>query len=193
MLAVAAATLICGARSVAVEPADELRSLNAKQDRIIAKLDEMMNKIFTLDDRLFTMQKANESNEKEVRELKKQMETLRNEMNTLRSQLSVVPGSTSFASPLGGNPNPLMPPGGAGAAGLGTLQVRNDYPNTIFQVMVNGQTFDVLPNRTTDIRVPAGTFSYRVLGVDLVDRTRTVTAGGTKYARIYPIIPAVTP
>jgi outer membrane murein-binding lipoprotein Lpp len=188
ILATVAAMVICGAQSFAVEPADDLKNLNAKQDKIISKLDEMMNRIITLDDRVWSLQQANSGNEKEIRDLKRQMETLRNDMNALRSQLSAS-GNTSMSSPLGsGNTNP-MPPAGAG---LGTLQVRNDYP-TAMNVVVNGQTFEVLPNQTANIRVPAGTFKYRVLGVDTEDRTRTVTAGGTRYARIYPIMPSVTP
>ena len=189
ILATAAAMTICGAQSFAVEPADDLKNLNSKQDKIISKLDEMLNRIITLDDRVWSLQQANSGNEKEIRDLKRQIETLRNDMNALRSQLGTS-GNISMSSPIGGGgTNPTTPSAGTG---LGTLQVRNEYPTTM-NVVVNGQTFEVLPNQTANIRVPAGTFKYRVLGVDTEDRTRTVTAGGTRYARIYPIMPSVTP
>jgi outer membrane murein-binding lipoprotein Lpp len=185
ILAAVAAILVCGSQAFAVEPADDLKNLNSKQDTIIKKLDEIMNRVISLDNRLYSLEQANNSNEKEVRELKRQVESLRNEMNTLRTQVNT-PGSTSMSSPLGG-PNATAP---TVPTGMSMLQLHNDFPSAM-DVVVNGKTIQLLPNQTANVTVTPGTFKYRVVGVDTADRQRTVAAGKVYYARIYPVMAEV--
>ncbi|HLW64934.1 MAG TPA: hypothetical protein VKS79_06395 [Gemmataceae bacterium] len=186
ILASVAALLVCGNQVFAVEPADDVKNLNAKQDTIIKKLDEVLNRVISLDNRLYSLEQANTGNDKEVRELKKQVETLRNEMNALRTQLNT-PGTTSGSSPLSGGPNAAAP---TIPAGLSVLQIRNDFP-TLMEVIVNGKTIPVQANQTVDVRVTPGQFTYRVVGVDTADRQRTVAAGKVYYARIFPVMTEV--
>lgn len=186
ILATAALISILGARSFAVEPADELKNLNAKQDKIIARLDEMINRVITLDDRVWSLQQANNGNEREIAAMKKQMETLRGEIAALRGQLGTQ-GSTSMSSPLSGGPAaqpPVVPPD------MSVVRIRNDYM-TPMDVVINGKTIQLSPNRIADVVVTPGQFAYRVVGVDTTDRVRTVATGKVFHTRIYPTAPEV--
>src|SRR5262249_10245619 len=109
ILAGVAAILVCGSQAFAVEPADDLKNINAKQEAIVKKLDDIMNKLISIDNRLYSLERADD---KEVRELRRQLDSLRNEMTTLRSQLANQ-GTTAQSSPLnsgGATAPPTVPP-----------------------------------------------------------------------------------
>jgi hypothetical protein len=186
ILAAVAAVFVCGSQALAVEPADDLKNINAKQDAIIKKLDDIMNKVISIDNRVLAMEKANTDSDREVRELKRQLEALRNEMYTLRTQVANQ-GTTSQSSPLNSGAMaapPTVPPGQS------VLQLRNDFPS-VMQVIVNGQTFQMQPNQTVNVVVTPGAFTFRVVGVDAAERQRTVPIGKVYHARIYPMMPEV--
>ena len=183
ILAAFAAVLVCGSQAFAVEPADDLKNINAKQDAIVKKLDDIMNKVISIDNRLYSLERADD---KEVRELRRQLESLRNEMSALRSQLANQ-GTTAQSSPLNSGAAATAP---TVPAGMSVLQIRNDFPSTM-EVIVNGKTISLLPNQTGNVNITPGTFTFRVVGVDSADRQRSVALGKVYHARIYPVTPEV--
>ena len=62
--------------------------------------------------------------------------------------------SNRLAAPV----NPILDP----TAGKSIVRIANEYPVKISMV-VNGTSYEVLPNKTLDVTVPAGSFSYQLL------------------------------
>jgi hypothetical protein len=156
---------------------EERRTQKLRFEEISQKLDDAKNKLSTIDNSVFALQQANSGNEKEIRALKSQIESLRKDMDSLRGQLSTQPTNPSTSFRPSFSPNMV--------AGLGALRVQNDYPSPM-DVIVNGVTFQIMPFTTEYYEVPAGSFSYRIMGVDAATKFRTIEAGKTLPVRIYP-------
>lgn len=68
---------------------------------------------------------------------------------------------------------------------VGALRLINQLPS-IQEVRVNGVSYFLLPGEQIDVTVPAGTFTYQVVGIDPMPRTRTMAAGRVFTAQIHP-------
>lgn len=112
--------------------------------------------------------------QQDINQLKEQLAQLRRDMDDLRRRAAAAPSTISGYA-------------GAAAPALPTTRVR--LVNTYFEpmtVMVNNRTYMLAPGeaRMTD-PVPAGTFSYEVLGVT-EPRTRTLAATDTFTITVHP-------
>ena len=104
-------------------------------------------------------------------QLKRQLEQLKTDVDTLRAQVNNQ-AVTARSSPLGAGA-----PGMARPAAVGVLRVTNN--NFVpMDVLVNGFTHQVPANAITDIDVPSGAFSYRVIGSNMIaTRSHVMPAG----------------
>jgi uncharacterized small protein (DUF1192 family) len=68
---------------------------------------------------------------------------------------------------------------------VGALRLINQLPS-IQEVRVNGVSYFLLPGEQIDVTVPAGTFTYQVVGIDPMPRTRTMASGRVFTAQIHP-------
>jgi len=84
-------------------------------------------------------------------------------INNLRSQIQTV---KAFASPAGTGATP--------AATTGHIRLANNWP-TEMTIILNGVSHRLAPNQVETVTVPAGSFSYEVLGVR-PPATRTLNA-----------------
>jgi hypothetical protein len=75
---------------------------------------------------------------------------------------------------------------GPGGTGMGRVLLRNSYPEQM-AVILNGQSHRLAPGESRVVEVPAGTFTYEVLGVQEL-RTRPVPANPAEafLVHIYP-------
>lgn len=126
--------------------------------------------------------------------LRTQIELLQSEVARLREQLQASErgGSASTANRL------PMPPGTRREAlrpdpnlrddlrpTTGALRLINQL-TTIQEVQVNGVSYFLMPGEQIDVTVPAGTFTYQVVGIDPLPRTRSMVAGRVFTANIHP-------
>jgi hypothetical protein len=194
ILTICAACLFLPARMLAQEPASEIKKLQATMDQINQKLEkldkidkiekgqsdilqritDMQNTLITLQSRVFALEQAAGNKEKDLRDLKRQIESLQSDMDSLRSQM----GSTSFKP----SPNAST----SMFSGMSTLRLVNDYPTEVM-VNVNGVTYQVMPGEMRSIPIPAGTFTYRIIGSPQtpVDQVRNVAIGKMFQVRIH--------
>jgi hypothetical protein len=84
----------------------------------------------------------------EVKRLKDKLAAIDAELNKMKTQTSFRPPAPSAT------PDPK--------AGKGTVRVVNEYPVQI-SIVVNGTSYRVAPNKTLDVDVPAGDFTYQLL------------------------------
>jgi hypothetical protein len=108
--------------------------------------------------------------------LKKQLDQLRIEVDALRAQVNNRP-VTAGSSPIGAN---MPPPGPAG-----TLHVTNQNAFDT-EVFVNGAPYIVPAHGSSEIVVPAGTFSYSVPSNMVGSRSRIMPAGKVFGITIHP-------
>jgi hypothetical protein len=104
----------------------------------------------------------------EVAQLKADIEALRKSSNTLNRQSGYAPSTTT------------APPA------TGRVELYNAWPGEV-SVVVNNRTYRLLPGerRLTD-PLPAGTFSYEVLGVTEPNRVRSLAANQVYWIHIHP-------
>ncbi|MCX7700723.1 MAG: hypothetical protein N2039_07580 [Gemmataceae bacterium] len=126
--------------------------------------------------------------------MRTQIESLQSEVARLREQLQANErgGSASTANRLPMSPgtrreslrpdpnlrDELRPTTGA-------LRLINQL-TTIQEVRVNGVSYFLMPGEQIDVTVPAGTFTYQVVGIDPLPRTRSMVAGRVFTANIHP-------
>jgi len=188
----AVALLMAAPRTVAAaEPASETakileelkdlrRSINDRLDQLDRSVKDAQNKTASLDDRLYRLQREALTAD-DVRQIRSQIDQLQRDFDAVRSQVGSVRESLKTSPTSPSVSQNLTPP-----SGYGTLRVRNDYLTTM-EVIVNGRSYWLTPGVETDIHVPGGSFTYQVIGVDSVPRTRTIIAGRRYPVRIYPV------
>jgi hypothetical protein len=76
-------------------------------------------------------------------------------------------------------------PSTAASPATGRVQLRNTFPE-MMTIIVNGVSQRVLPNQTVTVPVPAGTFTYWILGVQAQPQTRTLAANETYDIHVFP-------
>lgn len=104
--------------------------------------------------------------EKSVSELEKRVKKLEDGVTEKKS--------TSAASPV-----PNTPITGA----KGTLKLVNEYATPV-SLIVNGTSYPLDPQQTKEVEIPAGSFSYELLGTTDAKRSSTIKEGETVTLRI---------
>jgi hypothetical protein len=84
---------------------------------------------------------------------------------------------TAGSSPLTGNP------GATPLKAKGTLKLVNEY-NTPVSLIVNGTSYPLDPQQVKDLEIPAGPFSYELVGTADAKRTSSIKDGETVTLRI---------
>ncbi|HEV3085040.1 MAG TPA: hypothetical protein VGY66_35095 [Gemmataceae bacterium] len=107
----------------------------------------------------------------EVRRLKSDVESLRKTPTNAARESGFAPGMTGP----GVNPVPT-----------GRVQLSNTWSAPV-SVIVNGRSYPVLPGEVKFTEpIPAGTFSYEVVGITLPNNVRTLVAGETYRISVFP-------
>jgi hypothetical protein len=150
---------------------DEIKKPLADLPKAIASLARVENELKDLR----TEYLAGVQQEKgQLAELKKQIDQLRSDVEVLRNRESSVTRSSLF-------PPIESPP----MAATGRVEIRNTYPQEV-TVTVNNRAYRVPPGETVrSAPIPAGAFTYEVLGVTPV-RTRNVTPGQNFQVHVHP-------
>jgi hypothetical protein len=117
-----------------------------------------------------------------VRNHKDQIEDLKRQVTQLQEELRVVRGSAAGSQRTSGF---LSTDTAAPGLSMARVELANTY-STEVAVVVNGRTYHLLPGerRLTD-PIPAGTFTYEVLGVTPMN-TRTVAANQIYSIHVHP-------
>jgi hypothetical protein len=132
--------------AVAGQGQPDLKTVSDKLDGIqdqLKKLNELLNG--RRDDKGFRVE-SDPGLVEEVKRLKDRLSALEAEVNKMKTQTALRPAT------------PIVDP----RAGKGTVRVVNEYPVQI-SIVVNGTSYRVAPNKTQDIEVPAGEFTYQLL------------------------------
>jgi hypothetical protein len=134
--------------AIAADGQPDLKTVNDK-------LDEIQKQLKTISELLNGKKDANgfplpsdPGIVAELKTLKDRLAAIDAELNKMKTQTSLRPPSSPST------PDPR--------AGKGTVRVVNEYPVQI-SIVVNGTSYRVAPNKTMDIDVPAGEFSYQLL------------------------------
>ena len=177
-----AAHAIVGAAFVAPSaPAQENKNRDQKIDEIQLDVRDISKTITEMDKRIAAIQaalkdietKTDLAKNQQVADLKDQIAQLRTVVDQLRPRLQDGSRVSAFGPPVDQAP-PLT----------GRIQLVNQYP-TMMSVTINRVSHRLMPSETEVVQVPAGTFSYEVLGVT-PQRIRTVNANETFTVQIYP-------
>ncbi|HZU34408.1 MAG TPA: hypothetical protein VFA18_00790 [Gemmataceae bacterium] len=154
-------------------PPDTATQLRQIQDSLAAmqhKLDVDLNVI--RQNQLTTDMKADDAMRRMLA-MEQQLADMRREMAALRQR----PGTVTSTSAYG--PNGTAPV-------TGRVMLINDYP-TEQAVMVNGVSYHLAPGQNRTVTIPAGTFTYEVLGIQQAPRQRSVVANGTFTVTLFPV------
>jgi hypothetical protein len=112
---------------------------------------------------------------REIAQLRQELESLRaKELLALRQEIDSL--RKRFYEP--GQPPTAQPP-------LGRVQLINAYPDTM-TVILNGRAYQLLPNETRMVSVPAGPFTYQVLRVHTDLQPRSLAANQTFTITVHP-------
>ncbi len=173
------------------------KRLNAQFETLNRKMDTASNQMASISDSIATLKRETASLERRLQEVERsyvpssEIQSLRDQVDRLRDELSSVRRSESqlreslkvspniIGAPA--NPVPLNAPSISHRMDYGTLRVSNDLPLPQ-EVVVNGAGYTIAPLSSLEIGVPAGTFTYYVVGYPMTVRTRTITA-----RRLFPI------
>jgi hypothetical protein len=117
------------------------KKLDAIQDQL-KQLAELLNG--RRDDRGFRLE-SDPGLVEEVKRLKDRLAALEADLSKVKTQTALRPVTPTDQQ-----------------AGKGTVRVVNEYPVQI-SIVVNGTSYRIAPNRTQDIEVPAGEFTYQLL------------------------------
>lgn len=176
----AASLLFCPVRAAAdqnsdsgARPQDTVTQLRQIQESLAAlqhKLDADLNVI--RQNQLTTDMKADDAMRR-ILAMEQQLADMRREMDALRQR----PGTVTSTSGYG--PNGTAPV-------TGHVMLINDYP-TEQAVMVNGVSYHLAPGQNRTVTIPAGTFTYEVLGIQQAPRQRSVVANGTFTVTLFPV------
>jgi hypothetical protein len=100
--------------------------------------------------------------------LSKEMAGLRSDLESLRKRFYPEPGPAPLAQ-----------------APTGRVQLINAYPDPM-TVILNGRAYELLPNETRNVTVPAGNFTYQVMRVHPDLQPRTLAANQTYTITVHP-------
>ncbi len=113
----------------------------------------------------------------QIRQLKDEIESLRNRVSNLTRVAAYPPAGPYGAPPSDG--------GAIARTSLGRVEMINTYP-TEMSVVLNGRTYRLQPGeRRLSDPIPAGTFTYEVLGVT-PQYTRTLTPDQIFTIHVHP-------
>ncbi len=177
-LAAVLAGLLVPAFTFADDPKTPQEKLEAQQKQLDEKLTKLLNEIASVKEKIQAIEKTvtrydlSETNYMIV-ELGQQVDKLQRELRTAQKSPS------DYAK---------MPPGGKSESkkiGAGTLRLINEY-SVQQQVMVNGSAYFVNPGDTIHVSVPAGKFTYQIVGHHDARQTRSVDANRVFETRMHP-------
>jgi uncharacterized small protein (DUF1192 family) len=125
--------------------------------------------------------------------LRTQIELLQGEVARLKDQLQAADRSSSSAGasrmPSPSDRREALRPDTSRRddfrLSAGALRLINQMP-TIQEVRVNGVSYFLMPGEQIDVTLPAGTFTYQVVGIDALPRNRSIVAGRVFTAHIHP-------
>jgi archaellum component FlaC len=120
-----------------------------------------------------------QSAKREINDLREDLRRLKSDVESLRKAPTGLSREAGFAPGMTTTPNLIPIP-------TGRVQLSNTWGAPV-SVIVNGRSYPVLPGevRFTD-PVPAGTFSYEVIGITPPNNVRTLAAGETYRINVYP-------
>src|SRR5262249_1356030 len=120
----------------------QLDTTNAKLDGIQRTLDRLTELLEGKRDAKGFRIESDPGAVEEIKRLKNQLADLQKQMDTMKSSTSLRPGAT--------------------ITNRGTVRVVNDYPVEI-SIVINGRSYRVAANTTTNVDVPVGEFTYQLL------------------------------
>lgn len=185
--------LTCAAGADPVPPPTPQQMIENLQREFNLKIAELQSEITALKAQAARLE-ANQTVLADSWHLRSQIESLQGEVARLRDQLqsSERGGSGSVANRMPAapgtrrealRPDPSLRDDGRMASGA--LRLINQL-TTIQEVRVNGVSYFLMPGEQIDVTVPAGTFTYQVVGIDPLPRTRSMVAGRVFTANIHP-------
>ncbi|HSQ56772.1 MAG TPA: hypothetical protein VLM40_13610 [Gemmata sp.] len=104
-----------------------------------------------------------------------QMKTLADKLHGIEKDLSAMRSQTSLRPPTGTTPDTRI--------GKGTVRVVNEYPIRI-EIGVNGVSYHIMPGKSQDIEIPAGEFTYQLMGNGAVPKKSIIKEKETVTLRI---------
>ena len=120
-----------------------------------------------------------QATKRDINDLKEEVRRLKSDVEGLRKSPTNITREPGFAPGMTTNPNLNPIP-------TGRVQLSNTWGAPV-SVIVNGRSYPVLPGEVkfTD-PVPAGTFSYEVIGITAPNNVRTLAAGETYRISVFP-------
>jgi len=184
----ALAALIAGARPAVAgdaEKTSDQRPTKADMPSIAKKLDEIQKSLKSLEDYVLAelpkiRDRARDLNSKvtqaqsDMAELQKQIAQLQQNLDALNKRVGNVQTQTSGYAGL-----PAQP------AATGRIRLVNTFPQTM-TIRINTAAYELPPGQERYVEgVPAGTFTYEVLGVS-ASAARSLAPGETYAITVYP-------
>jgi hypothetical protein len=123
--------------------------------------------------------------DREKQDAKRELANLKDEISHLKLDIENLRKSPTNAARESGFAPGMTGPG-VNPVPTGRVQLSNTWSAPV-SVIVNGRSYQVLPGEVkfTD-PVPAGTFSYEVVGITAPNNVRTLVAGETYRINVYP-------
>jgi len=123
--------------------------------------------------------------DREKQDAKRDIANLKDEISRLKSDVeSLRKTPTNAARESGFAPGMTGP--GVNPVPTGRVQLSNTWSAPV-SVIVNGRSYPVLPGEVKFTEpIPAGTFSYEVVGITLPNNVRTLVAGETYRISVFP-------
>jgi hypothetical protein len=170
VLAVSAVAFAAQAAWAAPEP----QTTDDKLNQILAQLQD-------LGTRVRATQVGQEIQQSQIKAMQDEIDRLRADLSRLTDEMHRASVQTNIAGSI--NPNAPAVPGGPPAGGTIALENRYSFPAT---VVINGQSYRLMPGERAEISAPAGRFTYAVL----TDNYGVVRAATERYlapGRDFPI------
>ena len=118
-----------------------------------------------------------QASKRDISDLKEEMRRLKSDVESLRKAPTGLSREAGFAPGMTVNPNPIP---------TGRVQLSNTWSAPV-SVVVNGRSYPVLPGEVKFTEpIPAGTFSYEVLGITAPNNLRALAAGETYRINVFP-------
>jgi hypothetical protein len=140
-----------------------------KETALLKQLGELKKSIETLDQKVTDLQADvrlySQNTQKEVNNLYNKIDDLKKQLDRMEAALKAL--EKSSATPHTAN----FPPA------EGRVILRNNYPQPV-DVIVNGTMYNVRPNSDYEVKLAAGTFTFRIPAIAgyQIDQNRAVSA-----------------
>jgi len=169
IMAIAGSALMASPMN-AIDPKDDVAKSLERLEAAIAKLESV--------EKGLTDYKT--SNAAAMRQVQIDLESLKARMQKLEDdqkngkQVAINPDSTSKRDAMDS------------ASKLGTIELKNEFVQE-YSVLVNKKSYRMPPGTKRELKVPAGPFTYQILGLQFEEQLREIAAGEVKPIRIYTL------